>query len=108
MAVDTPHFNFPFRISPTGVDAVEQDTVEDVANCVIAIMATVIGSRDLAPTFGVPDLVFLNQPIGVHDLLISSQEPRAEIDATERFELADPLEDVVLMKVSTQTKKLVG
>jgi len=92
---------------PTGVAVVEQDTLEDVANCVVAIMVTVKGSRDLAPEFGVPDLIFTNQPIGVHDLLISSQEPRAELDVEERFDMADPLTDVVTMKVSTQTKKQV-
>lgn len=107
MAADTPHFNFPFTIMPSGVTVVEQDSLDDVANCVVAIMATTVGSRDLAPDFGVPDLIFVNQPIGVHDLLISQQEPRADLDVSERFDQSDPLEDIVMMKVSTQTKKQV-
>jgi hypothetical protein len=107
MATETPHFNFPFRIAPAGVDVVEQDTLEDVSNCVVAIVATQIGFRDLAPDFGVPDVTFETQPFGVHDLLVSTQEPRAVLDVTERFDRHDPLIDIVTMKISTQTKKQV-
>jgi len=107
VAADTPHFNFPFRITPHGVDVVDQDTVEDVANCVIAIIATVVGSRDFVPEFGVPNVVFMNQPLGVHDLIVSQQKPRAVLDVTERVNREDPLNDIITVKISTQTKKQV-
>lgn len=94
---------------PYDSEVVEQDSLEDVANCVITILATPVGSRDLAPDFGVVDMTFSNQPIGAQErssiLLIGGQEPRAIIEGTERFDINDPLIDVINLKISSQTKK---
>jgi len=99
---DTPHFNLPFSFGLNGVDVVEQDTLDDVANCVVAILVTHTGFRDYVPEFGSADYTFRQQPIGIDDVLgvIGSQEPRAVTSGEERFSRYDTLIDILQIKLS--------
>ena len=76
---DIPHFDQPFRFGPNLAVVVEQDTAEDVVNCVAAILRTELGERADLPEFGVVSPVFQNQPIDVNPIIewIVTQEPRA-------------------------------
>ena len=94
---ETPHFDRPFRLSGTRVAVVEQDSDEELVNCVWAIASTEVGSRDEAPEFGVPDLPF--QETGfIDDALVASVqqwEPRLESEARsvlDGMEIATNLE----------------
>lgn len=102
-SVETPHFDLPFRIVGPSVAVVEQDTIDDVGNCVVVIAATPIGWRDEVPTFGIPDLALLRQPLDAQEVAreIGSQEPRALLIADERPDQYDELIDRINIGVST-------
>ena len=80
-SVVTPHFNFPFQIFGGTVEAVEQDSVEDIANCVTAIIITPDTFRTDLDDFGLPDMTFMKQPLPAESFTqeILTQEPRASI-----------------------------
>lgn len=103
-APDTPHFNFPFAFSGSSVDTVEQDTLDDITNCVKVILLTHVGFRSEVPSFGVPDFTFIKQPIGRDFILalIAEQEPRAALMIREAPDVFDNLIDHILVEVGTK------
>ena len=79
--IDTPHLNLPFALTGehgTSVDVVDQDTPDDIANCVEAILRYTPGQRQMNPGFGVTDQTFRRDPDldEIRDQ-ISEHEPRA-------------------------------
>jgi uncharacterized protein CbrC (UPF0167 family) len=104
--VDVPHFDLPFQLGRDGATVVEQDSIEDVANCVVAIFLTHVGWRDEVPAFGVQDFAMRRQPIGEDDInnLISAQEPRAGIVVNERRDSSDRMIDHINVGVSIVSK----
>ena len=104
--VDVPHFDLPFRLGKDGANVQEQDTIEDVSNCVVAILSTHIGWRDEVPAFGVPDYAMRKQPIGADDIssTISPQEPRAVMIVNERMDARDSLIDHINVGISIVSK----
>lgn len=86
-----PHFDMPFRFSGSHAAVVDQDTLDDVSNCVEAILRTFEGQRQELPDFGIVDPVFNRQPIPLEPIIaaILDQEPRASIlieQAPDRFD----------------------
>jgi len=86
MSYNNPHFDLPFRMVTVGatqqqVATVEQDTLDDVANCVLASLLTHIGQRPEALTFGSADLTFQSQPLDVQSIIqkVVHDEPRAAL-----------------------------
>jgi phage baseplate assembly protein W len=79
--VITPHFDFPFRRSGSGRSAVyvEQDSDEEVMDCVEVLLRTPVGSREEIPDYGTPDYVFRQGGVEISDLTgtIEHWEPRA-------------------------------
>lgn len=53
-----PHFDLPFRFSGGTAVVVEQDSLDDIANCVEAIIRYPVGSRPEALDFGIEDPTF--------------------------------------------------
>jgi len=106
-SVDCPHFDLPFRLGKAGANVVEQDSIEDVANCVVAILATHPGWRDEVPTFGTMDFAMRRMPLGAEDIAsyIGAQEPRAVLIVEERPDQVDSLVDHVNIGVSIHQKK---
>jgi phage baseplate assembly protein W len=101
-----PHFDLPFRFSgSTGINksavVAEQNSFEDIANCVEAIVRTPIGFRNDAPQFGFPTLELLEQPIVSSDVvsIVQAQEPRATILISEMPDLIDSLIDRLTVQV---------
>jgi hypothetical protein len=103
---DVPHFDLPFVLGKGGAVVVEQDTADDVANCVIAIALTHVGWRDEVPAFGLPDFAMRKQPIGEKDIsnMFGTQEPRALLVVNERMDSADHMIDRINIGVSIFTK----
>jgi phage baseplate assembly protein W len=95
--VTTPHFNFPFDWEIHGdslrVHEAEQDSIEDITNCVTAIFLTHVGQRPEVPDFGVEDLTFKTLPLDVDEIVstISDQEPRVDMLIEERPAALDDL-----------------
>jgi hypothetical protein len=106
MAVEVPHFNLPFQLGASGAAVVEQDSIDDIAVCVVAILSTHIGWRAEVPTFGMPDLALRRQPIGAEDIhtLVSGQEQRALLVVDEHPDQVDSLIDHINVGVSLVSK----
>ena len=90
---DTPHFAIPFRWDArTGHAAeVEQDSIDDIAACVEAVLRTRRGERDDSPAFGSPELVFRPVPVAFGDLVeaVLQWEPRADLLVEEAPDVLD-------------------
>jgi phage baseplate assembly protein W len=95
---DVPHFDIPFRWGPNGhAVTVEQDSADDVRNCVMTILRTDVGLRDDLPEFGIIQQ-FLREN-GVSPAVILSAlrrwEPRAEL-ALEADEIVNMIQNVTV------------
>lgn len=77
----TPHFAYPFRYVNGSAVVNEQDSTDDIADCVFAICATNPGDRIELPDFGITDPTFQQEPIGTAVLQqqIEEWEHRAQI-----------------------------
>src|SRR4029077_5826565 len=105
----TKHFNFPFKFDNiTGHAAeVEQDTLDDVVNCVEVAFLVEPGYRLEVPTFGVPSQVFNLQPLNLENMIQAVQlwEARAEMTLGQQIDPSDitKLTARVTALVSTRT-----
>lgn len=97
----TPHFDLPFRIG-TKTAEVQQDTIEDVTNCVEVCVRTHIGRRKELPEFGIEDLTLRDQPIRMADVLrrVTENEPRAVVLIDQHPDALDDLIADVRMEVA--------
>lgn len=108
MSYQTPHFDLPFRFITVGTDqkaaTVEQDTVDDVANCVLASLLTHTGQRPEVPSFGAGDLTFKQQPLDASAIIekVTVDEPRASLLFSQQPNALDVLIDQVVVSVSTR------
>lgn len=93
MALLNPHFDLPFRLVGNSFACVEQDTYEDIANCVECIVRTPQGFRDDSPNFGFPQIEFEEAPINTDMIasVIELQEPRASLIIGQHVSLIDEL-----------------
>jgi phage baseplate assembly protein W len=83
---DVPHLQWPLRIHDGRLQVVEQDTIEDVRQCVHALLVTPRGARPLAPELGIDDPTF----IGVDPERLAADLQDAEPRAIVTVELAGP------------------
>lgn len=81
---------------------VEQNSFQEIANCVETIIRTPLGFRDDTPDFGFPDLTMLEQPVINKDIveLVQSQEPRSSVLMSENPDMLDVLIDRITVEVS--------
>lgn len=80
-----PHAAWPPRLDANGhLVAVEQDTLEEVTQCVRVLLATPRGARVLEPEFGIEDPTFTDG-LDIDELVdqAAEYEERAVIDVTE-------------------------
>jgi hypothetical protein len=100
---DIPHFDHPFRFGPSLAVVVEQDSPEDIVNCVAAILRTELGERIDLPEFGIISPVFQTQPIDIAPILelIVEQEPRA---AAVIDQYPDEIDELILNLLVTVTQ----
>lgn len=116
-----PHFDIPFRLNggpgtlvgtvyKSSAAVVEQDTFEDISNCVEVIVRTPIGFREDNLEFGFPHFALLPQPLlsNVYSDLIMQQEPRAEIAMAEKRNEFDTYVDRILVEVSNPPERPEG
>lgn len=93
LVVDIPHFKFPFTFDSAGhARVVEQDSDDDVVQCVEVLLSTPVGSRAELPEYGVEDPTFtttLDLPGIVQ--AIDDWEPRAQVDMSSSINDRDEL-----------------
>lgn len=76
---DLPHFSYPFRFSSPQVAVSEQDSLDDISDCVLAILSYPQGYRVELPEFGLPDPTFSSPGVDVDVFrqTVEYWEPRA-------------------------------
>lgn len=93
-----PKLRVPLRLENGRLALVEQDSQDNVAACVYALLATERGSRLEDPDFGVESRLFDQMPVDVDEWLeqIAAYEPRAEVQTQQEIE---DLTGLVLVEV---------
>lgn len=90
---DVPRLAWPLRLDPlTGsLAVVEQDSDEDIAQCVKAIALTRPGDRADLPDLGITDPTFGEQPLDLDAIreTYDRHEPRAAVLATTNPDALD-------------------
>jgi len=92
MAPIVPKLRVPFQISGNKAEVIEQDSDEEIAQCVEAVLKTVIGTRIDRSEFGVPDLAFRTAPGSLPAVVrkaVERWEPRADVALIEEIANTD-------------------
>lgn len=100
-----PHIAIPFDFIQQGVGGVnvnEQDSLDDVYDCVQAIMRTETGFRPELPAFGIADQTFTQGEIDLPQIKddVSTWEPRSDVLYEQSLEGFDLMEDLVRARVA--------
>lgn len=103
-----PHFDLPFRFVGGSAAVVEQDSIDDVINCVEAAVRTQRGERKEIPTFGVYEMTFQDQPVDTRSFSaqIVEHEPRATLLFEQNPHEFDAIVADVRMTVSSGIESL--
>ena len=101
---DLPHFSLPFRFATPGAIVTEQDSLDEIADCVYAILVCPTGFRVESPLFGVVDQTFA-MPAPDLDMIrnaIETWEPRASALLAEHPDALDEL--IARVEVNVQIR----
>ncbi len=86
MAVLIPHLKVPFNMTAAGTRAqvVEEDSEDEIRQCVLAILRTRYGQRSIDEEIGIPDYAFSQSDENFSQILrtIETYEPRAIANLT--------------------------
>jgi phage baseplate assembly protein W len=92
---ENPHFAIPFRLNGyKGAFVTEQDSEEEIQDCVEVIVRYTEGQRPEKPEFGIPDITFsMPSPDVTHiRRSILAWEPRTTMDVGKAiFDRIDPM-----------------
>ena len=107
MKPDTPHIAFPFKLSASGKNLLyrEQDTEDEVIDCVEVLVRTPVGSRLELPGYGVREQEF-SMGGAVKEEIVSAcaiWEPRAAVTLEREPELLDGLVDNLRLNIQGRT-----
>jgi phage baseplate assembly protein W len=81
--VSIPHLTIPFQIVNGQALTVEQNSVDEITQCVEVLCATVTGTRLELPAYGIPDQTFSQQVTAAPiQQAIATWEPRAQAVVT--------------------------
>ncbi|HTU13701.1 MAG TPA: GPW/gp25 family protein [Solirubrobacterales bacterium] len=87
-----PHIKLPLTFTDWGTAVVEQDSAEEIRQCVELVLRTPTGSRVEVPEFGIDDLAFSRSTDRIEEEVlraVDEWEPRARAMAdAEIFELS--------------------
>lgn len=104
--VQNPHLSLPFRFGGVngGAFVNEQDSTEDIIQCIETLIAYPIGSHPNVPGFGTPDVLFKSSALApiIPDSLktaILQWEERARQDMEGEPFLTDDLIQQIVSKV---------
>lgn len=102
---DIPHFALPFRFGPTAA-VNEQDALDEIADCVLAIMVCQQGYRIELPAFGLADQAFTMPGPSSAEIreTVEAWEPRAKQLIDQRRDEFDEFTTHVLDYVQLRTE----
>lgn len=85
-----PDLSVPIRFEGGDFARVEQGSPEEIAQCVEAVLRTFVGTRIVAPEFGIPDATFHQlsptPSAEAYMAVIEQFEPRARLVGEARIE----------------------
>lgn len=98
MPVQTPHLAFPFRCENGRVAVIEQNSIQEVVQCVLACLSTPYGSRQDDPEYGIDAGLFSKQSIrqDVAPILAAVEEAEPRASLLGEVELEDLVRRVVV------------
>jgi hypothetical protein len=103
---DVPHFALPFRFQNPAAAVTEQDSLDEIADCVLAVLVTEQGFRVELPAFGIPDPTFAMGAVDLDELrtAVLTWEPRAATVWSQQPDVIDELLQHVGVEVSVRTE----
>ena len=103
---DVPHFSFPFRFGPQAAVS-EQDSIDEIADCALAVILCPVGYRVELPDFGLADATFSSPRVDTDDIrtAIEAWEPRAQTALDQYPDALDALIDHVEVLVQVRTQE---
>ena len=102
---DVPHFSYPFRFGAPDVATSEQDSLDEIADCVLVTLLCPQGYRVESPEFGLPDPTFgAGVDLDVVRAVIETWEPRAATLVDQRPDLIDELIARIEVDVTLRTE----
>ena len=108
MTPRVPHFRVPFRIVGGKASVVEQDSQDELAGCVTAILAYEEGSRFELPEFGISDLTFTSpgeDRLGQLRHAVTRWEPRAAVAFSEDLSKLDEFIVEIQAQMTTPSRE---
>jgi phage baseplate assembly protein W len=102
--IQIPHFSLPFRIHNGSAVVVEQDSTDEILDCVQAICSYPAGSRPEQPDFGIPDQTFRQGGVDTDAIAaaVDQWEPRAHaVASADNSSLADLISQVAVATKET-------
>lgn len=99
--VQVPHLAYPFHFGRDGSAAVlEQDSIDEITQCVEVFLRTEEGQRVELPDYGIPGFVFVDE-IDTEFLttMVEEWEPRARVLFEEGYDRTDELTRVLTTHV---------
>ena len=102
---DVPHFGLPFNFARPQVSVDEQDSLDEIVSCVLAILVCPLGFRVELPEFGIPDPTFQTRvDIDEIEEAIETWEPRAAAVIDQYPDMLDQLIRHVTVAVQLRTE----
>jgi hypothetical protein len=104
---DVPHFSLPFRFASPYVAVTEQDSIDEISDCALAIMLYPLGYRVELPSFGLPDMTFSSPVVDTDEIrtVIERWEDRASLQLSQHYDSLDILITRVQMIVQVRTQE---
>lgn len=106
MTDDTPQLALPFRFGANGQPlTVDQDSVEEVADCVETFLRTPLGHFPEQPDYGLLDPSFEEGAVDTQELAagLAQWEERANVALEQRPDLRDRFTNVLNIQLSTRS-----
>lgn len=103
---DVPHFALPFRFANPQAAVNEQDSLDEIADCVYAILVCPAGFRVELPTFGLVDPTFSSPGPDLDEIreTIETWEERAGLLLDSEIDALDELIARVHVDVQVRTE----
>jgi phage baseplate assembly protein W len=103
-----PHFSYPFRFAAGKAVVSEQDSPDEVADCVTAILLCPVGYRVELPEFGTDDVAFSSPSVDTDKIreAVGFWEPRASLGFEQHVDANDQLIARIRMAVEVRTEEL--
>lgn len=80
--IDVPKIRMPFRVVGPGIELTEQDTIDEIGQCVYTVLATEVGSRVEEPEFGITEQAHRKLGADKDEIAeaVEEWEPRATVN----------------------------